>query len=177
MITIEDVRKAIYGKSSEIAKKLTDDLAVDRYDLVGEWERQHQIYMDWVNIYALSVMERDTRKSAVELSTANLDSLIRSDPSAYGVDKVTESAVKNAIISSEEYQEKITELHKANLFMHKMEGAKTAFEQRKKALENLVQLSLAGFYSANSAPAESHIKKSTDTRRRLAEKMKSKNKA
>lgn len=171
MIQRKIILECIYKDAPDLTKKLKVDLGLDRYDLPGEWDRQHQIYMDWVEIWAFSVMERDRKKADLELNEANMDSRIRKDPKKYGVEKITEGAVKSAITCSKDHQACVDNLHRATLFMNRMAGAKLAFEQRRKALENLTELAIAGFYSANSGPSEAQVGNGTKARKQFAQRM------
>lgn len=176
MISKKKMLEYIYGDSKPLSEKLAVDLSIDKNKLPEEWENQHQLYMEWIEVWAFSITERDRRKTAVELEEANMDTLIRSDPSAYDIEKITEGAIKAAIKNSDEYQGAVEELHKATLFMNRMAGAKTSFEQRKSALKHLTELAIAGFFSANSGPAEAQVKRSVKAREGFAGRMKSKTK-
>jgi hypothetical protein len=171
MIKTSKLEEYIYENSEPLSEKLSKDLCVNKHDLPGEWERQHQLYMDWVEIWAFSVTERDKQKTAVELEEADMDALVRADPQAFDIKKLTEGAIKSAVKNSTDYQKAVDRLHKATLFMNRMAGAKTAFEQRRKALENLTELAIAGFYSATSGPAQSQVNRSKAARADFSKRM------
>jgi len=125
-----------------------DDLRIDKYSLDTEWEKQPMVYMKWAENYAEAVFERDKAKRALELVKAKIDSDIRQNPEKYGFDKKpTEAAIVSEIVQSAEYQDVYDEFIQANKRMNILAGAKEAMSQRKKALESLTDLMIAGYYS------------------------------
>lgn len=132
-----------------------DDLLIDKFNLAGEWERQPQLFMYWAEeaVYAQTV--RDQIKQQIELLKAQLDSDIRINFKAYGFEaKPTEAAVKAAVLQQQTYLDKLAELTKASEHANIMGAAENGMEHKRRALTNLTSLQIAGFYGANTAPAQ-----------------------
>ena len=87
--------------------------------------------------------------------TAEIDKSIRKHPDTYGLDKITEGAIKQAMPLQPEYQHALELLHEAKYHTAIVQAAVTALDHRKKALEKLVDLFLSGYYSQPKANANS----------------------
>ena len=69
-------------------------LKIDRYNLVVELERQPQLYMDWALQAARAEIETKEAENDYDLIRGEADKKIRRDPERYGIDKITEAAVR-----------------------------------------------------------------------------------
>jgi hypothetical protein len=123
------------------------DLQIDKYQLDNAWISQPLLFCEWAEKAVEASFERDKAKEQLELTRAELDGKIRSNPSDYGLEKVTESAVSNAIIQDPIYK-------KANsYFLESVKNAKIldvareSFDHKKKSLEKLTDLFLAGYWA------------------------------
>jgi hypothetical protein len=89
-------------------------------------------------------------KAELEVALAKGAYSIRTDPSQYGLDKVTETAIKE-LLTDEEVFPKITKLHdKIRQLTHAEDlwkGLIASLSDRKAALENLVKLHGQGYFS------------------------------
>ena len=123
-------------------------LKVDRHNLHEEWERHPQIYMEWAEKWAKALFRRDKLKEKMELIKAKLDGQIRENPEMFGfTKKPTEAAISAAITKSDEYRKALNAFFKATEEVNLMASIKTSLEHRKKALEALTQLFIAGYYA------------------------------
>lgn len=149
------------------ARHYPDDLQVDKFNLPDEWERQPALYMHWAEeaVYAQTV--RDRINEQLKLLAAQLDSDIRINFVAYGFEKPpTNPAVEAAIAQQETYMAKKEELAKAAQHAKIMEAARSAMDQKRRALTGLTELQIAGFYAANTAPPQHKV--STAVKRQAA---------
>lgn len=128
------------------------DLAIDPHNLAEEWLRHPMLYMKYSEELAEAGKRRDKAKETLDIGKAQLDSSIRKDPDAYNVPKVTETAVSNAILISEGYQRLSEEYNETVWEVNILSAAVRAFEQRKKALESLVQLYIAQYFAGPKEP-------------------------
>ena len=132
-----------------------DDLLIDKFNLAGEWERQPQLFIYWAGeaVYAQTV--RDQISQQLDLIKAQLDSDIRLNWKEYGFDaKPTEPAIKAAALQQQGYVDKLAELSAATEHGNIMAAARAGFEHKRRALTSLTELQIAGFYGANTAPAQ-----------------------
>ncbi len=125
-----------------------EDLKIDKYSLDEEWEHQPQIYMEYSQLQAEWEIKKDRLKDLIEIEKAQLERDIRTYPEDYYLSpKPTNDAIK-AIVNTDN---KINQLKRR--YFHFLEKTKIyaavtrTLDHKKKALENLVMLHLAGYYS------------------------------
>jgi hypothetical protein len=135
-----------------------EDLQINIHALPAEWERQPQLFIYWAEEHAYAMQKRDKAKERVDLLRAQLDSDLRINFTEYGFTaKPTEAAISAAILQQPDYMTALEELSDANVNLNLMLAAKNGMETKRKALENLTQLQIAGFYGANTAPAQAKV--------------------
>jgi len=138
---------------NENAKPTESVLEIDEYNLEREWSRQPKLYFQWAKEAADVRLEMDEAKAAVEMARAEVSSLVRAAPETFGVDgKLTEKAI-DVIVS--QHVVCIGAVRKFGRARHRyeiMSALVSALEQRKSALENLVRLHLANYYSDPRTP-------------------------
>lgn len=127
-----------------------DPLALDR-----EWVNQPRLYLQYSEELANAGREMDEAKSNLDITKADLEQQIRSDPDEFGLEKVTESAVNATMLTQPEYKSAMAALIDARHRRDILGAAVSALEHRKKALEKLVDLHLAGYFAAPRASAGS----------------------
>jgi hypothetical protein len=131
-----------------------DDLEFANDDLDKAWQEQPSLYMRYAEKAAKARQTEDELKEQLEVLEAKLAKEMRTDPDKYGLSKVTEGALKEAVIAHEERQKLSAQIVEAKFDREILQYAVTAFEHRKKALENAVSLYLCGFYSQPKDPEE-----------------------
>jgi hypothetical protein len=135
-----------------------EDLKIDKYSLDEEWIKQPSLFLEWAEKVVDAQTERDKTKDQLDLIKAELDAEIRADPKRFNLDKLTEAAVSNAIIQAEKFRAaQLVQFEKVRS-VRVLEVAKEAFEHKKKALENLTQLYLSGYYLTDGARLKGDIK-------------------
>lgn len=128
------------------------DLAIDPHQLDEEWLQQPSLYMRYAQESAMAQKIKDKAKERLELIRAQTDKKIRTDPEQYGLKKVTETTVANAILENEEYQQAKNDYDELNYDFNIMQSAVRAFDQRKKALEGIVTLYVGNYFSGPKEP-------------------------
>lgn len=123
-------------------------LAIDEYNLEREWINQPQLYHRYAEKLAKARLRLDEASASLEVITAEEDKAIRMDPETYGIDKVTEGSVKSTVLLQENYQDAVEAVNKCKYDVAIMQAAVTALDHRKKALEKLVELFLADYFSS-----------------------------
>lgn len=147
---------------TEIADSYMEDLSIDLHALEEEWVIQPQLYMKYAQLAAQAQMDRDRAKEKLDVVRAEVDDAIRTEPLEYGAPKdksgnakITEAWIAGTIVLQEEYKDAVQAVNDANYHMNIYRAAVNAFEHRKKALENEVQLWAGGYWSAPHLPHES----------------------
>ena len=137
---------------NEIVEHDQDLVSIDATRLDKEWLSQAE------TVYHASVLLADARadvskrKAALELLAAQLSKLVRANPGAYDLVKVTEGSLEEVVLMQKSYQEALALLNKA----HHTEGLRRALfdalEHKKKALEAMGYLYAQNFYAAPKMP-------------------------
>jgi len=127
---------------------------IDNEALDIEWVQQPSNMMKATTTTANARLEMDKAADALDLVYAELDKKIRSDPDKYGLDKVTDNSVKNAIIREEEYQDAKAEALNAKYDYEIAKGFVQSMEQKKSALEGLVKLFINSYFAGPSIPRD-----------------------
>jgi len=126
----------------------SQDLRTSLENLDQHWLEQPGHFMKWGERWANAVATKDRAKENLEVLKAEIDKEIRKDWDKFGFDsKPTEPAIKSAIILEPRYKQASDEHIDAMEQVNIMAVAKSAFEHRKKQLDNLTSLYLAGFFS------------------------------
>ena len=128
------------------------DICVDENALDQEWVLQPRKYFRYAAKLADARRDLDQSKTEVELVKAELELAIRSNPEKFDLQKVTEAAVTATVLSQAEYGRARQAALDAKHTVDVLEAAVTALEHRKRALEGLVQLRLANYFSSPKAP-------------------------
>lgn len=132
-----------------------DFLSIDSMRLDREWQNQPERYHEYAAALADAQKELDDVKVEMDVVRAEIFMDVIKRPTKYGLAKTTEAAV-NAMITTQpairDMMKRIGEC-KHNVALYR--AAVDALEHRKRALEKLVELHLADYYSAPRARKES----------------------
>ena len=129
------------------------NLSIDPLKLDQEWVRHPGHYGIWAAKVVEAQEAYDIAKSKFDLVKSQLDTGIRTDPSAYGLAKMTEGAISSAIPSQPEYQaaEKAVIIAKKQLGL--CNAVINSLEHKKRALTLLVELFIHDYYAEKHTTA------------------------
>lgn len=130
-------------------------LEIDDKQLDREWVLQPRLYFRLACDLADARKEYERAKANRDLVYAEQDHQVRLHPSNYGVDKVTETAIKSAVLKSKAYATADEDVANAKHEVDILAAAVEAVEHRKKALENRVSLLALGYRSEPREPSHS----------------------
>ena len=133
---------------------------LDKNRLDDEWVVQPKRFLKAATELSDAKEEADRLKAERDLLEAELDNDIRSRPEDYGLAKLTEPAIKKTIMKEERMARMEDKIIKARHKVGVLDALVSALEHRKKALENLVQLRLAEYFSEPREPQNSERIKS-----------------
>jgi len=128
------------------------DIFIDENQLDIEWLEQPSLMLKYCNHESQMEQNLDIEKTKLDLLKSELDSQIRKNPSDFGVEKITETVVLNAVIATEEYQEAYLTYLDVKFERDVAKNAVKAFSQRKDALENLVKLHGQSYFAGPRIP-------------------------
>lgn len=120
---------------------------IDPFRLDEEWVKQPRFYHEWA--VRLSAMRRlrDQAKAGLDVVRAEVWAQVAADPAAAGLVKTTDTALGNAVVADKRVQAARKALIDAEHEVDVLEAAVAAIDQRKRALESLVQLHLSDYYA------------------------------
>jgi len=130
------------------------DIIIDEEALDFECLEQPRLMLKYTRIEAESIKELDLASENLSLVRAELDKAIRLDPEKFGIEKVTETAITNVILSNEEYQKANKSLIEAKFDSKVAQGAVRAFDQRKSMLETLTRLHGQQYFAGPKVPRD-----------------------
>jgi hypothetical protein len=122
------------------------DIQINEHRLDQEWVNQPQLFMQYAQAAREARAEVDEAKERLKLTEAEVDSHVRQTTL-----KMTEAAVKAAILQHPRYQEANKQYLEAKNSCEILDVAVEGFHQRKAALENLVRLYGMEYYSMPKA--------------------------
>jgi len=153
------LKKKVKRKSSEGNKEYSFDrsiVKIDEEDLVKECLHHPSNVSDVAIALADAVRDRDSKKMELEVLEAELDLEIRKNPDKFNLPKVTESTVRSALVSQGVYQGVKEELLEANHTVDVLKGLSQALMDKRKSLENLVQLHGMDYFSSPNLSKSSY---------------------
>jgi len=130
------------------------DVSIDPDQLDTEWLEQPRLMLAYTKHEARCRRQYDTAKANLNVVEAEIDGDVRSNPDRYGIPKVTETAVKNAVIMSKEYKEAQEELREAEYELNMASAAVRSMYGKKDALENLVRLYGQNYFAGPKMPRD-----------------------
>ena len=120
---------------------------IDLSRLEEEWVRQPKLFGKYSAKLADAKKDLSEAKATEEVVEAEIKRRIRRNPQKYGVNKVTEPAIKEAMILHPNYQSAVAAVTEAKHAVDVLEGLVNTLEHRKRTLENLVTLHGQNYFS------------------------------
>jgi hypothetical protein len=131
------------------------DLFIDESALDVEWLNQPLLMMRYSKQLAKAEKEVSRLKEKQRVVFATTDKDVRTNPGDYKISvKLTEEVVKNAVLSSDEYQDISAELIEAQYEYNMLKAAVESIKQRKDALQDLVRLHGQQYFAGPSIPRD-----------------------
>ena len=112
-------------------------LHIDTSDLQSAWLDQAGRYAYFAEQAADARAAADTARFQLDKTEAEVSAAVRKTPSEFGLEKLTEASISNAVKMSKEYETAMMEKIETNRQSETLRGVVTALDHRKKALENL----------------------------------------
>lgn len=130
------------------------DVNLDPNALDVEWLVQPRLMSEYTQTAAELRKRMDIAKEKVDFVKAELGKAIRTDPDAFGVAKVTETAIQDTIILHDKYQAALADYIEAKFQFEVARGAVESISQRKDSLESLVKLHGQSYFAGPSVPRD-----------------------
>lgn len=153
-----------------------DDLAIDTDDLIEEWRKQAGLVYGTGEIVAFARDALRRSETELDLVKAEVSSEIRSAPELFGIEKVTEGAIKEKVLTDERYSKKEHRYNRIRYFVDLLDARMTALENKKKALEKIADLTMRMMNSEPVATGNTREYISQQKEKKLTKKLLDKNK-
>ena len=121
---------------------------IDEHALDKECIRLPSDYLKYANLAADAKRDADEAKTRLDVVQADLAAEVRSNPSDFGLDKVTEAGIQGAVLTNERYQKVLTRVQKARHAQELAQAVVWALEHKKRTLTLLVELHGMGYFAA-----------------------------
>lgn len=133
----------------------TSPLRVRENQLDRDWLDQPELMQEYCERAADARKRVNEAKDALAVVEAEQKREARLHPSRYGIVKLSNDAVNEAVVLTQPYREASRELIEAQHELELIQASVTALEHKKKALENLVSLwSMSYFSQPRSEPVD-----------------------
>jgi hypothetical protein len=128
------------------------DLQIDPLRLEVEWTKHPAIYGYWAEKLADAQAVLDEVKSKLDLVRATIDQEARENPGNFGIEKVTETSILNAVNLDPRMGTATKNLNEARKVVYLHKAAVDALEHKKRALTLLAELWVKEYYSELGMP-------------------------
>jgi hypothetical protein len=128
-------------------KEFESLLDIDKTRLDDEAEKQPYKVWRYGKLSAKALRDVDEAIADLKLAEADVDAAIRQKPSKFGIEKITEPAVKRAILRSREYKEALKLLNNAHYRVRVLDAANKALDHRRTSLSMLDGQDARNYYS------------------------------
>lgn len=142
-------KHVLKAKEIELCEEVdfANDVVVGDSDVLSEWKRQSGLYLHYAVLTAKAEAHKGEAKGRLDLCRSLLDEDIRLNSGNYGLEKVNEAAIKEAVIRQDVYVKCSKDLINRTFNANVMDGVLKALEHKKKALERLADYQLSGYHS------------------------------
>lgn len=127
-------------------------VSIDETRLDKEWIGQAETFYDAAVELAHARSKVAEAKAALDVMMALCAKKIRKNPEKYDLMKVTESAVEEAILLTEDHTKALAKLNGAKYHQDLCQALVDALDHKKKALESLAYLHGQNYFSAPKEP-------------------------
>lgn len=132
-----------------------EDMKIDPNNLHQEWMNQATLYAEWAERHVEAIRNRDVLKVKVDAFYARLGNKVRNNWMHLGFEKKpTEGAVETYILADNEYIQMQNKLAELNYQINLFQAARQGLEHKKRSIEGLERLHLAGYYSTLTTSPE-----------------------
>jgi hypothetical protein len=135
-------------------QKLLEAMEIDKLNLDREWVDHPQFYAAALLRHAEAREALDEAKRTLEEAEAKLATRIRKDPDRFGIEKLTEAALKQIVEADSSMKVLRTDVLEAKSSVDYCQVVCTAMAEKSNALKHLTQLYAAQYFSLAPAPID-----------------------
>lgn len=125
---------------------------IDEDNLDREWLQQPDLVQDYAEQHANAKRDLANAKVSLDLIEAETELSIRKNPEEFDIEKITESIVKAKVLTCHDFQKAQRVVINRQYNVDLLSAALSSLEHRKKSLENLTTLFMAGYFGSPKLP-------------------------
>jgi hypothetical protein len=125
---------------------------IDVLNLEKECADQATLYREHAELLAEANFEMDEASAELDVVKAELGFAIRAAPKKFGVERISEKAVEEAMVLQPEYQDAKKAVNSAKRAVGILKAAVGGLDHKKQSLENLTYLQGQGYYAEPKVP-------------------------
>lgn len=122
--------------------------AIDKHNLDSECVLHPKLVADYAMQIPDAKAELDRAESKLKIVYAEMDARVREKPHKYGLEKITEAALKVVIPATKEYKEAEEDVRQKKHHVDVLNAAMEVLRARKLSIEALVQLHGMSYFAA-----------------------------
>lgn len=131
----------------ELVKEIENDLELDLLKLDEGWLSLPTLTYKWNAMSVEAEMDARNSKTELEQLRATLDARMRENPMDYGISKVTEASLTNAITIHPEVVKSTALFNQKDKLNKILKASGLALEAKRKALEGLTSLYQSSYFA------------------------------
>lgn len=151
------------------------DIKINRFKMAEECEEHSSLYQYYADLLADAKTEVDAKKDKLGIVEAKRELDIRKNDPPKGIPKVTDNVAKALVQADTDVVKQKEKLREAKSELYHLEAAVTSLEHRKRQLDNLVQLLIAGYYSAPKTERKPNTKETDRASAKVRDRLNKKN--
>ncbi len=129
-----------------------EEIKVDKFDLDNCSEIHTNLVDKTSELYVKYLNLKETWKDKLERKEADIGDNVRADPGRFGLEKITEKAVRGIVVRDEEYMELNDQFHTYLKKFTKFNQRLRTLDHRRAMLELLTRQWERGYYSEVRRP-------------------------
>lgn len=139
---------------SELRSEFEKDLQIDPNQLDVEAAQQGELFFKWAERAIEAKQAYERAKLRLDVKQAEISFEVRKDHRAFGLDKVTESAIDSTVRQNEDVLRHTDEMMDAKEAMLYLDKAVEAMEMKKRMIEVLITLHGQQYFAGPSVPRD-----------------------
>lgn len=147
----------LLGRRDKVEQELR--LEIDELRLDKELKIQAKMVRHWSEVVAERQAQYDSSKAALEITDAEISQSVRKNPESFGIEKVNNDAVKEAVLTHPDHKIAQKKVIKARYELDVAKAAVSGLQDKKRALSLLTELFIRDYYSEHSLEPKTDTEK------------------
>ena len=149
---------------------IAEDKKVDIHNLHLEDQKQPSLVEKWGTRWAEARDKERRGKRNLEIVYAEIEKEVRSNPEDYNIEKITENAVRSAVVISKKYNDIYNEHLDSCKEVDLMGVARDTIADKRASIDGEIKLFLNSYYARNTQDSDLKEAKSKDIKKLMLSK-------